>query len=164
MQYKLEKIEELSGQEASIYTIFIEEENKTLFDKFIEENLGSFESEIKDIVERLQTIGQYTGAREHFFKIHEGNYGDTVCALYDNPDKKLRLYCIRISSLVIILGSGGSKNVRALQDDEKLKSENYFLRDFSKKLLERIKDGDIEYENDFMDFSGNLTFTDDEEY
>lgn len=61
------------------------------------------------MVQRLKIIGTKTGAREQFFKLHEGNPGDGVCALFDLPDKNLRLYCIRYNTQIIILGGGWNK-------------------------------------------------------
>ena len=58
---------------------------------FIEENKNSFKSELIDIFIRLKVIGNKTGAREQFFKQYEGNLGDGVCALYDEPEKHLRI-------------------------------------------------------------------------
>ncbi|MBK6979124.1 MAG: hypothetical protein IPH28_20170 [Cytophagaceae bacterium] len=61
--------------------------------------------------------------------------GDGVCALYDDPDRNLRLYCIRYGKQIVVLGGGGHKpkTIRALQEDEKLKQENYLIRNISKK-------------------------------
>lgn len=44
-----------------------------------------------------------TGAAEHFFKLNEGKPGDGVCALFDSPDKKLRIYCIDLLTLLSLL-------------------------------------------------------------
>lgn len=60
----------------------------------------------------------------------------------------------------MILGGGGAKNVRALQDDPKLRYENYLLRDISKRLTEAMKNGELNWNDDFDDFTGNLTFED----
>ena len=60
----------------------------------------------------------------------------------------------------MILGGGGAKNVRALQDDPKLKKENYVLRQISKILTQAMKEGELQWNNDFNDFTGNLTFDD----
>jgi hypothetical protein len=89
MECTIVKLDNFSGAQTSIYSVYIEEEGKTLFDKFIEENLSMFNLEIKDIVQRLLTIGKITGAREQFFKTNEGVPGDGVCALYDDPYSKL---------------------------------------------------------------------------
>lgn len=94
MKYKIVKIDNLIGEYASIYSIFDTDEEKTLFEIFVKENNSLFLSELNDIVKRLKVIGTKTGAREHFFKLNEGEPGDGVSALYDNPESNLRLYKI----------------------------------------------------------------------
>lgn len=158
MKIRLVKLAQLSGSMASIYGIWFEERQKTSLDIFLEENKNMFISELNDIILRLKTMGNKTGAREHFFKIDEGNPGDGVCALYDDPNKKLRLYCIRYGTLILVIGGGGPKHVGKLQQDPKLKSENYLLRDLSAMITERIKTKEIKYTKNQMDFTGNLEF------
>ena len=58
MNCKLKKIIELSGNKASIYSVIIENEQKTLFEIFLEENIISFKSEIENILKRLEIIGK----------------------------------------------------------------------------------------------------------
>ncbi|MDR0865083.1 MAG: hypothetical protein LBO74_09165 [Candidatus Symbiothrix sp.] len=130
----------------------MEKESETLFEKFLKENFISHKSEIIDIAQRLKTIGAKTGAREIFFKSGEGKLGDGVCALYDCPNHRLRLYCIRYGTQIIVLGGGGQKNVRTLQEDPKLKKENYFLRELSKQITEKIKNAEIKYSKNGLDF------------
>jgi hypothetical protein len=158
MRIRLVKLEQLSGEQASIYSVMHEEDQITLFDKFINENKNSFKSELTDIVLRLKIIGNKTGAREHFFKQHEGKPGDGVCALYDEPRSNLRLYCIRYGTTLIVIGSGGHKpkTIKSLQDDPKLKKENLILREISKLISEKISQGTISYTDDYFDFEGNL--------
>jgi len=162
MKYKLVKLNKLSGNKASVYTVHLEEEGKTLLDLFIKENEVSFKSELKDMLSRLNVIGNITGAKEDFFKLYEGNLGDGVCALYDRPDSNLRLYCIRYGSLILIVGGGGvkPKTMRKLQEDDKLTQENYFLRDLSRVIKEKMEDNEIRFSLDFMDFEGDLNFND----
>jgi len=38
--------------------------------------------------------------------------------------------------------------------------ENYFLRWLSNEITKRILDGEIEYTNNYLDFTGKLTFQD----
>lgn len=160
MECKLVKLEKLSGLETSIYSVFIEEEGKTTFDKFIEENISEFPTEIKDIASRLLVIGNKTGAREAFFKLKEGAPGDGVCALYDNPNSNLRLYCIRYAKSLVVIGSGGPKvkTIRALQQDTKLTRENNLMKVLSKEITTKMKDQDLSLTSDYMDFEGDLTF------
>ncbi len=162
MKCRLVKLSRLSGNKASVYSVVLNDDEKTLFDKFLIENSTISLSEIKNIVKRLQIIGNYTGARYDFFKHHEGLPGDGICALFDLPKKKLRLYCIRYGTQIKILGGGGQKNVAALQNDYKLQKENFFLRWLSAKISERIKETDIIFINNGLDLSGNLEINDDE--
>lgn len=67
-----------------------------------------------------------------------------------------------MSNVVLILGGGGLKNVRSLQEDDKLKSENYLLRFISNELYNRIKDKDIKWSADGMELLGDLNFDYDE--
>ena len=156
MKYEIVKLESLSGKKTSIYSFFIEEEGHTLFDRFLVENQNNYPDEIRDIVVSLQKMGSKVGAREKFFKDKEGKPGDKIYALFDNPDRKLRLYCMKFGSIALILGGGGPKNVATLQEDPKLKAENYLLRALSEAFLESLLDNEIEWTEDGMELIGNL--------
>lgn len=162
MKFEILKIKELSGQKTSIYTIMCDGDKKSLFDLFLEENSITFKSEVLDILKRLKTIANITGARSHFFKPNEGKPGDGICALYDQPGSKLRLYCIRFGQEIIILGGGGPKpkTIRALQESDKLKAENYQLREFAQQIMKAQIDRDIWFSQDLLDFEGDLKFED----
>jgi hypothetical protein len=155
--FSLKLIENLSGKKASIYSVQLED-GINLFDQFLNENSAEYENDLKNILQRIRSISRKTGAQEHFFKTKEGNPGDGVCALYDTPDKHLRLYCIRMGNTVIILGGGGPKyeDIQALQDDPKLKHENYLLRDISKQITEKMKNGDIRFSDDELELWGDI--------
>jgi hypothetical protein len=79
-----------------------------------------------------------------------------VCALYDTPDKHLRLYCIRMGNAVIILGGGGPKSTKTLQEDPKLKKENYLLRDISQYITENMNTKVIRFSDDELELLGEL--------
>jgi hypothetical protein len=157
---KLVKIDDLSGRRCSIYSILDCNKSKTFLDLFIDENINSFKSETIELISRLKTIGFKTGARIQYFKVHEGKPGDGVCALFDNEESNLRLYCIHYGMQLIIVGGGGykPKTISALQEDEKLKRENYFLRKLSALITERMKEKEIKFSDDGLDFIGNLEF------
>ncbi|MFA6401222.1 MAG: hypothetical protein WCX31_06295 [Salinivirgaceae bacterium] len=159
MNLRLVKLKNFSGKGASVYSLYIEDANKTVFELFVKENI-SHKSEINDILKRLNTIGQKTGARETFFKHKEGKPSDGVCALFDIPDSILRLYCIRYGKTLIILGGGGlkPKHIRTFQEDEKLTKENYLLREISEQITKRLIDKELHITNDGFDFEGDLNF------
>lgn len=166
MKFKLVKIPELSGNEASIYTIQPSDQEKTLFDEFIDENSDSFKEELVQIIATIKSMSRKTGAKAHFFKQREGKPGDLVCALYDDGKKNLRLYCIRYGTQLVVLGSGGHKpkHIRALQQDKKLKAEQELMVWLSDAINRRMQiEKDLSFSGDYLDFTGNLEF-DTEEY
>ena len=160
MKCKIVKLTRFSGSEASVYSVVVDDSSTTLFENFVQENKILHTEEVKNIGMRLHTIGNDTGARYSFFKHKEGIPGDEVVALYDDPDKKLRLYAIRYGNDILILGGGGPKNVKALQDDEKLKKENYLLRAVSARIAEKIKDREIWFSANNLELKGELEFED----
>ena len=161
MNYEIIQIDELSGSKASIYSVLPEGEDLTLFDSFVEEYDKQYPLEIKYIVKLLQTMGEQFGIREQLIKSNEGKLGDGVIALYDDPDKNLRLYGIRYGSSILVLGSGGekSKQIRAWQEDSKLKKEAEIIIKISADINQRIKDKEIEFSEDYTELTGNLNFT-----
>lgn len=156
MKFTLIPLEKLSGRKTTIYSVIIGEEAKTLFDYFIAENIENYKGELLKIRRTIQTIAEETGAREHFFD-KQG-----VFALYDRPDSKLRLYCFKFNSFILILGGGGfkPKNVRAFQEDAKLKQENTIMRHVSDVLTQAFKDKEIWLSADGMTLKGQFIFGD----
>jgi hypothetical protein len=164
VKYEIVEMQPFSGNEAKVYSIIPEGETETLFDKFVNEYKGGFKNEIKNILKSLYQIGHTTGARSSFFKQHEGKFGDFVCALFDVPEKNLRLYCIRFGMVAIILGGGGEKaaGVIAWQDDEKLNQEASLMIEIAKDILKRLDEGDLYWSDDRTEIEGNLKNYDNE--
>ncbi|MBS0030293.1 hypothetical protein ACTJJ0_23835 [Chitinophaga sp. 22321] len=165
MNYEIVELENLSGSQATIYSVIMENDEVTLFDHFILENSATNRDEVKFILGRLLEIGENTGARDIFFKHNEGKPGDGVCALYDLPDSQLRLYCIRYGNSAVLLGGGGpkSRKIRSWQEDLKLSREATNMIRISKDILERMLDGEIRWSGDGMQLLGNLIFSNDDE-
>lgn len=157
MKIKIIKIPQLSGDRCSVYSVAIDDADDTLFDLFLKENMNAHLSEIQNILSRIQTMGNKTGAREYFFKNYEGAFGDGICALYDVSESKLRLYCIRYGSQIIVLGGGGvkKKNIRAFQEDDKLTDENYLLRNVAKVIKSNFRE-ELFISEDGLNFEGEL--------
>jgi putative component of toxin-antitoxin plasmid stabilization module len=155
VQFEIVKV--YSGTCATFYSVKLDGENNTLFESFINENKAKYPKELASISSRIKTMADKTGAREQFFKLNEGKLGDGVCALYDDPDKNLRLYCIRNGSVAVILGSGGEKpkGMKALQESEKLTMENQLGRDISAAITQALKDHLIKWSDNGMDLLGD---------
>ena len=72
----------------------------------------------------------------------------------------MRLYCIRYGNSLVLLGGGGfkPKSIRKLQEENKLREENYLLRKISALITERIKTGEIQFSDDGTGLFGSLEF------
>lgn len=158
MKGRLVKVNNLSGGCATIYSFLPDGEQKTLFDVFLEEYRSSFKNEITEIVGRLRTFGKQTGARESFFTMDEGRYGDGCCALHTKPKGKLRLYCLRFGTEIVVLAGGSPKDVKAWQDDPKLKAEMERLMRLAEELNRRLEEKEVTYTANYLVFKGDLTF------
>lgn len=165
MRYVIEEIEDLSGEACHIYSLREAGSENSLFDDFIVRNSELYEDEVVDIYNRLKYMGNEGGARENYFKLNEGKPGDGIVALYDRPDSRLRLYCIRYGAITLIVGDGGAKpkSVRAWQEVPELDRIVKHLMLISDKISEAIKEKDIRLTLDGK-LIGELTIDDDEDY
>ena len=159
MEYELVKLEKFSSDKVAVYTLLNSHTQTSLFQDFIQDNNNDYPLEVSDIAGRILSFKE-VGARENFFKHKEGKPGDLVCALYDDENSNLRLYCIRYGTVLVILGSGGHKpkTTRALQETKKLDEENQIMRNLSAEIEKRRRDGDISFSKDFLDIDGDMIF------
>lgn len=81
------------------------------------------------------------GALERFFR-PEGKYNDRVCAL-PVLKSKLRLYCLRLSDKILIVGNGGIKKTRTYDEDDELRGYVLNLQTFDRLLKEGTADGSV---------------------
>ena len=166
MKFELKEIQQLTGRRCKIYSIRIDGDEKTLFDRFTEENKADFPEETKNILLKLKFIGQDDGAKDHYFRPKkEGKLGDGVEALFDQPNANLRVYAIKYSRILLVLGGGGpkSKDIRAFQEDPKLTKENYLVRQIAAILYKAIRDKDLRWNKQGDNFEGQFYF-DSEDY
>jgi len=159
------ELDELTGEKIRVYSLIIGEDDLTIYDRFLEENQEQFEEEVVDITNRIEVIARHTGLRDDFIKTGEGELADGIHAFYDKPDSNLRLYFIRFGNVAIVLGGGGHKpkTIRRLQDDPKLKEENYFLRKVSAILAEAVREGTLSITEDGLESTTDFIYTIDED-
>ena len=164
MNYQIIQLDEFAGTMARIYSILPEGEDMTMLDKFVEEYSADYPDEILCILDLLEAMSYRFGVREHLVKLNEGSPGDGVVALFDNPDKKLRLYGIRYGNGIIILGGGGvkPKQIKAYQENSKLNEEVNIIKSIGKDIYQRILIEEINICTNGIEFIGNLIFKEDE--
>ncbi len=142
MRFDIIELEEFSGNEAKIYSIMLEDKEQTLFDDFVDETIGKYGEELKEIAQKLKVMGSNTGCKANLFKLHEGAAGDGVAAIYY---KQLRLYCLRYDNTCIFIGSGGYKppGIAAYQEDPILNSKAQQMRKIAAVINNAIKERDL---------------------
>ncbi|GAB2683453.1 hypothetical protein GCM10027037_00340 [Mucilaginibacter koreensis] len=167
MKFKLHKIAQLSGSKASVYTVTLDGDAGSLFEQFLIANKGEFPAETQDLLLALRTIGHKTGARVDFFKKGEGRMGDHISALFDVPERKLRLYCIQFGMDCIILGGGGPKTTRTWQEDTELSRQMHLLMQVADRIHQGFADKELGWGPGMRDITGDLDFKeydDDQEF
>ena len=97
----------------------------------------------KDLLRIVQILDKIAdeGALERFFR-PEGKMRDSVVAL-PVLRSKLRLYCLRLSDRILVLGNGGVKNSRTYEEDDSLRGYVLTLQKFEELLKEGQHDGTV---------------------
>ncbi len=130
------------GNQCTLYSIqFTTEDNseyQRFYNKFIED--AKLNRDLLRIVEILGKIAD-GGALERLFR-PEGKMKDSVVAL-PVLSSKLRLYCLRLSNGILILGNGGVKNSRTYEEDDSLRGYVLTLQKFEELLKEGQKKGSV---------------------
>ena len=127
------------------------------FEKFLNEfkDNATYNRDFNVILLALSKIID-KGALERFFR-NEGRMNDNVKALAIDS-RKLRLYCLRISDQILILGNGGVKTTRTYQEDSKLSGYVMDLQTFDKVLLKAQKSGKVTIEKNMITDIQSATF------
>ena len=126
----------------TIYTIQFLSESDSEFERFYTrfKDDAEYNPDLMRIVALINKIADM-GALERYFR-PEGKLKDGVCAL-PVLQSKLRLYCLRLSDKILVLGNGGVKKTRTYNEDETLKGYVLTLQKFEKLIREGENDGSI---------------------
>ena len=140
-----------------MFSICFDGHDLSEFEKFLNEfkDNATYNKDFNVILLALSKIID-KGALERFFR-NEGRMNDNVKALAIDS-RKLRLYCLRISDQILILGNGGVKTTRTYQEDSKLSGYVMDLQTFDKVLLNAQKSGKITIEKNIITDIQRVTF------
>ena len=138
-----------SNDLVSLYSICFDDSKESEFEQFLSKfkEESTLNKDFQTILVALSKIIE-RGALERFFRM-EGKMDDDVCAL-SLDSHKLRLYCLRISDQILILGNGGVKDTRTYQEDETLSGYVMDLQKFDKLLKQAQKKGKIVIEKNYI--------------
>lgn len=139
----LELIEQ--SQKVSLYSISFETDRTTEFERFLRkfEAEASLNTDYQKVLYALSIILD-KGALERYFR-PEGHMNDNLCAL-PIESGKIRLYCLRISDEILILGNGDVKQTVTYEEDAKLLGYALDLQKFDQLLRKDIEDGIVTIE------------------
>jgi len=129
-----------------LFSIIFESDNYSEFRKFIEK----FKDDAihsKDLGLILNDINRMmdTGALERYFR-YEGRMSEHVVAL---PTRRstLRLYCLRMTDNILIVGNGGAKDTRTYEQDPELNGYVISLKKLDALLQQEIRQGTVTIES-----------------
>lgn len=125
-----------------IYSIQFLSEDESEFERFYNKfkDDAVYNPDLVKIVAFINKIAE-KGALERFFR-PEGKISDRVVAL-PVTSSKLRLYCLRLSDKILILGNGGIKSTRTYNEDYSLSGYVMTLQKFDKLLKEGESEGSV---------------------
>lgn len=128
------------GSGCTVYSIQFTSQDESEFQNFYSKfvNDSQFNDDLQKIVGFINRIAD-KGALERMFR-YEGKYNGSVVAL-PTISTKLRLYCLRLSDKILILGNGGVKNTRTYQEDDYLRGHVLTLQKLEDILKEGVRKG-----------------------
>ena len=131
-----------NSDKCTVYTIQFLGDELNEFNKFVNKFKEDSElnADYRAIIRYVEQIIE-RGALERYFR-NEGKMRDSVVAL-PTLRSKLRLYALRLSDKIIILGNGGIKNTRTYEENNVLQGYVVTLQKFEELLKSGVKEGSV---------------------
>ena len=129
----------------SLYSISFEIDRTTEFERFLEkfENQAEWNKDYQKVLYAISLILDH-GALERYFR-PEGKISDEVCAI-PVESGNIRLYCLRISDEILVIGNGDIKHTATYEEDQRLLGSVLDLQKFEKLLQNDIEAGIVTVE------------------
>lgn len=153
MKFSIINIKPLSGKVAKIYSIKFESKEVVELQNFIYKFSDTHGETLDKTIARIQSISNKNGLQPTFFR-RESPTTHNVYRLLKTKD--LRIYCIIMSNIILVFGSGGRKifGTTKLSQNPHLKEEVDELMKIEDSINERISKGQLRITN--TGFEGNL--------
>lgn len=132
-----------------LYSICFDNDAENEYEKFLAKykDNATLNKDFRSIIMAIDRIIA-NGAIERYFR-PEGKYGDDLVAL-SIDSRRLRLYCLRMSDKVLIVGNGGVKNTKTYEESEELNGYVMDLQKFDALLRQALKDGVVSIERNVI--------------
>ena len=140
-QARIETIKQT--EEIGLFTIRFEGESVTEFEKFASKfkDDAKRQTDLQVILNALNRMLENGAALERYFR-YEGRKSDNVVAL-PTYRTSLRLYCLRMSDSVLIVGNGGEKNTKTYEESAELNGYVISLQKLDELLKQEIANGSV---------------------
>lgn len=132
-----------SGDKCTLHTIQFLSDEQNEFEKFISKfrNDAELNPDFQTIMRFVEQIMD-NGALERYFR-REGKMSDSVVAL-PVLKSRLRLYCLRLTDKILVIGNGDVKNSRTYEEDNTLQGYVINLQKFERLLKQEVRTGNVE--------------------
>lgn len=149
---KLELV--METEKVSMYSPKYDGETQSEFEKFLLANQNHTQPQLKKyfdaIISVIEKIGE-TGAYERYFRPEGGNVKAVplfiTISRIDKSIGKMRLYCLRLSDKVIVLGDGVVTTAGRNEDDPKILAITKELRDIEQHIRRILKQANTDCED-----------------
>ena len=145
------------SDQVGLYSICFNDDKETEFRKFLQKfkDNAALNKDYQAIIHAIDRIIA-NGALERNFR-YEGKMNDNVVALSVNS-RKLRLYCLRMSDQILIIGNGGVKDSRTYEESEELSGYVMDLLKFDELLKQAQEEGLVYIEQNVITGIEEMTF------
>ena len=132
-----------NSEKCTMYTIHFLSEDDTELENFISrfKDNAKYNSDFQSILVFMERI-MSNGALERYFR-REGKITDSVVAL-PVVKSRLRLYCLRLSDHILVVGNGGVKDTRTYEENDELQGYVMTLQKFERLLKKEAEKGNVE--------------------
>lgn len=132
-----------------LYSICFEGNDLSEYERFVQKFMddATLNEDFRKVLRAINRI-VVNGALERYFR-PEGKMNDRLAAL-SIDSKVLRLYCLRISDQILIVGNGGAKTTRTYEESEELSGYVMDLKKFDLLLEQGMKSGNIKVERNVI--------------
>lgn len=147
-------------KQVAYYSVCLEEDEQTLYDKFVDKHTSENLNKLYHIQKWLQVIGEKYGAQQRFFR-NEAKNADTSALPPIGKDRKpyyvefgkkeannLRLYCLKANAKVVFLFSGEVKTAKKAQECPNVKPHFELANALTKAIDKAFRDKEIRWIED----------------
>lgn len=137
------------SEKVGLYSICFDGNDLTEYEKFVQKflNDATLNTDFQKVFRAINRIVA-NGALERYFR-PEGKFRDHLAAL-SIDSKVLRLYCLRMSDQILIVGNGGAKTTRTYEEDVELSGYVMDLQKFDELLAQELTSGKIKIEQNVI--------------